>query len=132
MSADTCTPTVMKAMRGLDPVRVENPCGPGTPDINYLHGWVEVKWLRHWPRGADTPVRVEKYTEVQRNWHRRRIRAGGVVWVILKVGRDWLLFKGDLAADHLGKLNRAQTLALAHAVWTKGLNSKELRTCLTS
>lgn len=104
---------VMDALRGFDPVRIENAVGPGTPDIAYIGGWIEDKQLEAWPVRADTPVRVAHYTPQQRAWHSRHSRAGGRVHVVIEVARDVFVFRGDEAASGLGHWNREQMFARA-------------------
>lgn len=94
---------VMDALGGLDPVRVENSVGEGTPDINWRGGWIEDKYVKSWPKRAATVVAVPKYTTEQRAWHMRRTNAGGFVWVVIRVGQsETFLFSGLQAAKHLG------------------------------
>lgn len=129
-----------KALGGLDPVRVENPAGPGTPDVNWggecrftniqAEGWIELKWVRRWPTMHDTIVRLDHFTPQQRAWLLRRSARGGRVHVLLKVGQAWLLFDGATAARVLGKSTRAELMETALKVWPKGLVEMELRTCL--
>jgi hypothetical protein len=47
----------------LDPQRVENSLDNGTPDVNYTHGWLELKYLDAWPRRPGTLVTVRKLVE---------------------------------------------------------------------
>lgn len=104
---------LMKEMK-LDPISVENPAYPGTPDINYLHGWLELKQVEDWPvRGG--PLRLPHYTQEQRLWALRRMKAGGRCYLLLRVNRDWMLFDGATAAQHLGHRTRDELLSFCLA-----------------
>lgn len=95
-----------------DAIRVENPAHPGTPDVSWcmngIEGWLELKHLPHWPKRADTIVRIDHFTPQQRVWLRRRHLAGGRVHLLLKAEAEWLLFTGIVAANHVGKLPREE------------------------
>lgn len=110
---------LVKALSALDAMSVENPVGPGTPDINFIGGWIECKWLRAWPKKPETPVRLDHpLTPQQKAWLRRRRRRGGEAWVMLQCGREWLLFKGEVASDHLGTATQRELKYLwAHRTW---------------
>lgn len=118
---------VVRALRVLDAVSVENSAHAGTPDINFTEGWIELKDIDKWPKYPDTPLRVHHFTPQQRVWIRRRAKRGGNVWVLLRVAHDWLLFDGVVAAIHLGHRTRAELTALATRIWHKNLNEAELR-----
>lgn len=130
MSEQDMRRRVIKMLTVLDAVAVENPACPGTPDVNFIGGWVELKWLRAWPKGAATPVRVEHFTPQQKLWLRRRRRRGGAAWLLLQCRKEWLLLQGEVAADCLGKATREQLLLAAHRVWANGINKMELLECL--
>jgi len=133
MSEHTMAHTVRRAVRSLDPVRVENPCHPGTPDINYVEGWLELKWLRRWPENAnESPVLLPHYTQKQRVWHMRRWAQGGNVFLLWQIGHEWMLFSGDRAALYVGRVTRIvlEKEALKH--WRNGLIAKELTACLSN
>jgi hypothetical protein len=87
---------------GLDPQRVENVLAGGTPDVWYSHGAMELKWLEKWPHRPTTLARVALRPE-QVAWLSRRWASGGLCWVMLRVGRELLLFSGlDARWVHAG------------------------------
>lgn len=101
---------------GLDAGSVENSAGPGTPDVQYVGGWIELKWIENWPKKAGTPVVIPHFTPQQRCWAIRRYVADPKgIWLILEVGetKEWLLFRGvdvreigkTLTQDQLRKLS---------------------------
>jgi hypothetical protein len=127
--------TLRPLLAELDPVRVENLSSVGTPDVNYVGGWIELKCLAAWPKKPETVVKVDHFTPEQRAWILRRCRAGGKVFVILRVANDWLLFGGAQAACSLGTWTKDRTLREAALVLVsfsgaslrKDLLLKELR-----
>lgn len=90
--------------------RVENVISPGTPDVNYCftvdgrkyEGWIELKWIKEFPKRASTVVKIPHFTDDQRNWIIQRIGNGGSVWVFLRVEREFFLFDGFTASRHVG------------------------------
>jgi hypothetical protein len=123
---------VTKMLCSFDAIAVENPLHPGTPDVNYAEGWIELKYLTKWPKTADVlPVKVAHFTPQQRIWLRRRIAKGGKSFLLLKVGKkEHLLFKGDDAANYLGMVDRQKLIELACCYMPKGLKKKEFLECL--
>jgi hypothetical protein len=122
--------TVIKALRPLNAVSIENGCGTGTPDVNFVEGWVELKSVDRWPpRGG--PLRVEHFTEYQKVWLLRRRRAGGQAFLLLKVGKDWLLFDGWVAAQELGHRTREELFLLTIRTWARTIDSEEMIGCLS-
>jgi hypothetical protein len=104
----------------LDPVRVENPIYPGTPDVNLADGkWIELKCIPGWPVRASSNVRISHYTQQQRVWLYRRWKyAPGSTLLLLEVraDRQWLLFDGNVAAKIVGQSTAAEHRAGARAV----------------
>ena len=126
MSESTMRGRVVRALKSLNAIAVENPVLPGTPDVNYVEGWIELKWLREWPTGEDTPVRFPHFTPVQRVWHIKRRLAGGMSWVLIQCKREWMLFDGAVAAIHLNQSTKAELHKVASGTTIDGLNPKEL------
>jgi hypothetical protein len=97
----------------LDPVRVENMVERGTPDVNYTHGWIELKYLEAWPARETTKVALPKLEVWQVAWLMRRWGAGSLAWLMLRVEDQLLLFSGwDSRAVKLG-LTRLEMEELA-------------------
>ena len=119
-------------LRDLDAFAVENPANPGTPDVSYVDGWIELKQIDSWPASEATPVRISHYTPQQRIRARKRWKKGGNVFWMLQVRNDWLLLDGDVAAElydeERDNPTRAELYSKARVTWT-GQNSvrKELR-----
>ncbi len=92
--------------------RVENPAGPGMPDVEgqlnpAFNGgqhcgqfWIELKAAER-PKRAETPVRF-KVRPKQVEWSRKRYAVGGRVYWLLQVGSGAdaarYLLPGDVAA----------------------------------
>lgn len=123
---------VRPLLAGLDPVRVENAVNPGTPDVNCILGWIELKQIRpeDMPKRAGTVLRLDHFTPEQRAWLTRRAYFGGACWVLLLLGEQWVLIVGRTAAEHLGRVNVADTLALASHVWPTKPSAEELQKAL--
>lgn len=117
-------------LRTLDPVRVENPMNPGTPDVNITSGWIELKFAERWPpRGG--PLRLEHFTKQQKVWLTKRRLRGGLAFLLLKVGEgEWLLFDGAVAARYLGTATQDQLYRLVVARWTRKPTEGEICTWL--
>lgn len=111
--------SVIRKLEPLNAVAVENPALPGTPDVNYVGGWLELKSLERWPAHAKTKVRCEHWTPVQRVFHLRRCNVGGGCRVLLEIclSHDYLLLDGLDAVRLLGEGTQAELRAAAIFVW---------------
>jgi len=85
-------------------ISVENPAYPGTPDIAYIGGWIELKYSRSWPARKNTPLRLPHYTPQQRVWAIEHWICGGAVWLVVQIGgTEWLVFDGETGGRHVGR-----------------------------
>lgn len=98
--------------KGFDAHRIENKIELGTPDVNYLHGWIELKYKSKWPARGGILI-VPHFTELQRRWLDRRQKCGGRAFVLLKVNKEWILFEGATGAKVLGHLRKEELLTHA-------------------
>jgi hypothetical protein len=110
MSEKDVTKALCRLLKPLDPHRVENALlDMGMPDICLArNSWLEAKYVKSYPVRESTPLRIPHYTEDQRRWAIRHEKAGGRVWLVLKVARDWYIFRppesllvGELTKDEL-------------------------------
>ena len=102
---------------GLDPIRVENSVYPGTPDVNYVNGWVELKYAEEWPVHEDTDLKIKHFTAQQRVWLFRRWCHGGAAHLLLQVAHDWFLFEGHKASECVGVSPKAVLMAKCLVCW---------------
>lgn len=98
---------VCKIIRKLDPIPVENSACPGTPDINFRSGWIELKKLKAWPK-RDLPVLMPHFHPGQIAWILRRTLRGGLVLFLLNVGKEYILLDGAFAAERIGKATQSE------------------------
>jgi len=105
---------LVKAMNklGFDATSVENPACPGTPDVQHIDGWLELKFREEWPKRADTTVQIKHFSPQQRVWLMRRHMAcrergtdHGIAYLLLYVAetREHLLFDAKTAARKVAK-----------------------------
>jgi hypothetical protein len=103
--------TFCRLTAALDPVPIENllvgETGIGTPDVNLIPCWCELKWAKSWPKRESTPLRLPHFSGDQREWARRRSAAGGLCFLVLQVGPEWFVF-GYPAMREVGFLTRQE------------------------
>lgn len=111
--------SVCHNLAALHAVAVENPVLPGTPDVNVLDAWIELKSLDKWPERAPTIVRCDHWTPEQRVFHLRRSAAGGRVYLLVEVcaSHEYLLLEGAVAVRIFGRSDRAALTAAAIRRW---------------
>jgi len=127
MSEATMRSNLVKALEKLDAVPIEMRMRAGTPDVNYIGGWIECKYLKFWPKNADTSPVIfgHELTKEQGLWGRRRCLRGGSSWVVAQVSRDWFWFSTIVARENFNKMTRPDMHSLC-AFHQKNLKSEEL------
>jgi hypothetical protein len=116
-------------LRDLDAVAIESRgTGIGIPDVNYIGGWIECKWLREWPKNADTrPVIFSHPLTIEQGiWLYRRSLKGGTCFVCCQVGREWFFFDGLTIKERFNKMTRGEMVQEALLYFDKGLDSVKL------
>lgn len=101
---------LVKALKPLDAVPVENRLRSGHPDVNCTIADIECKYMKTWPKSADVrPVRFpHPLSKEQAVWLKRRWDRGGITLVCAQVSLDWFFFLGSTAGEVFGKLTRPQ------------------------
>lgn len=79
--------------------RIESSAGNGVPDVSVgITGknlWVELKYIREWPKRPATKVKLPLRPE-QKLWIKQRGSLSGDVWVFVRIGDDFFLLNwGD-------------------------------------
>lgn len=104
-------------------VRIESPLtGSGIPDTIWLLKdtgrvvWVELKYLDSWPVRDKTRINFGLKTEQALflyNW----CRAGGCSYILVQIGKDYLLFNGRDALDIVKKVTRKGAFSVCLCCW---------------
>jgi len=121
---------VVAALYTLHAMPVENSVRSGTPDIAYIGGWLELKWIREYPKREDTTIRLHHFTKQQRIWLKRHWQLGGNAFLLLQIKREWFLFEALYAYEWVGLVPVAELRK--NAVWhsTTGFKPNEFRRIL--
>lgn len=124
---------MISALRPLGAMAVENSAMPGTPDVYYMHGWIELKECDNWPKRDTTPLRLPHFTKWQRAWLKRHAHLGGTCFVLLKVGElEWFLIDGVVASDRLDNSTQSEIRECSALTFTNGFDSKGFLGWITS
>lgn len=123
-----------RKLRGRwDAQRHEDILARGVPDVSYgargVQGWIELKYLDAWPARGGV-VRIPHYTREQRLWLRFRGEAGGRCFLLLRVGREHLLFDWR-GAQVVGEVDYGAHRRTAIRAWERGIDADELLEELT-
>jgi hypothetical protein len=92
MSEKNLNRLVLEQLKGRHSFRIENLACPGTPDIGYVNGFVECKWLAKWPKNG--VARFRHWTAQQACWHKEHWAAGGQSWIVAQVADEYFLVPG--------------------------------------
>ena len=124
---------VLKALKPLDGQSIQCAGRPGIPDVNCSAGWLELKWVKKWPKNAaHSAVLLPHFTQEQRIWLARRCARGGKAWLLLCAQGEWLLFPGRWAAEHVGNVTQEILREAAVPIGPdRGLNEELFRLQLT-
>jgi hypothetical protein len=120
---------LVKKLQSLDALAIESPStGLGIPDVNFIGGWFECKWMRAWPKGADkNPVRFpHPLSKEQKVWLWRRQTRGGLAMVVAQVSRSWFFFDGIRIKDKWEKMTRPEMIQEAELYMPNGLEVQKL------
>lgn len=113
----------------LDPQSIESSISAGVPDINWTHGWIELKCVAAYPKRETTPVRVPHFTPEQKSWALRRAACGGKVHLLMKAANDWYLFGAPRLVE-VGELTRQQ-LRMRCLAYASSLSALDLPSLLS-
>ena len=120
---------LVKRLKRVDAVAIESPLtGIGIPDVSYIGGWLECKWLRAWPKRAMThPVKFgHPLSKAQKVWLARHCRRGGVAMCVIQVGREWFFYDGIKIGDLWGNMTKPQMIEESLLHFPNGLQTGDL------
>ena len=116
--------SLVRSNLALRMFRVENRVAAGMPDVHYVRqgksGWFEMKYMKEFKTGRKVSVGLKKH---QHMWLKDYIDHGGIFWIMLRVGRTWLmLFHGDEDLVNMIKSNEL----IERSVWYhKGIMTRD-------
>lgn len=123
--------------------RIENRLELGTPDFAYClkrpntlsvpaSGWIELKHIDAWPARATTAISIPHLTLEQVMWMEEWDKAGGRVWLLMRVRQDHLLLSPLLVRTvHQGGVTRGVLTERASVHGAGRFPLREILACLT-
>ncbi len=114
--------------------RHEDRFTPGIPDVSYSitrHGWIELKYLPTKPKKSSSILKIDHYTQDQRNWAIRHGRRAGLCFMLLQVNKTYMLFDWT-KATLIGSTDFETHKRLALGVWESKIDWRHLRSLLVS
>lgn len=119
-----------------DASRHEDVSAKGIPDVSFgsrgTHGWIELKFLKDWPKRANTIVKLGHFSLEQKNFLVLRGMQAGHCFMLLRVGRaEWLLYD-HTQVKRIGFLTRFEMLGLANRYWAVKPTAEEFLHAITS
>ena len=135
MSEASSRSNLVKKLKPLDAVSIESPStGLGIPDVFFIGGVIECKWMRYWPKNADTrPVKFDHpLSKEQQVWLYRRERRGGLALVCAQVSKSWFFWSGKRIKENnlWDNMTRPEMIAEAVLYFPNGLEVEKLLTYL--
>lgn len=111
-------------IRGYDPLahvrQIENAAGSGEPDTYVCSGgdsvWTELKYIDA-PVRKTTKIRCRHVRTSQLLWAADHLKAGGIVWFLVQVGKDYYLLTPRVASALRSGLSRDVLEQRACGVW---------------
>ena len=89
-----------------------------------IHGWVELKFRGMAPVRPTTVCKLPHYSDDQRIWLKNKGEAGGMTFLLLQLGRAWLLFDHERCQE-VGYLTSTELFETAN-YWSDGLDPSGL------
>ena len=90
---------------------------PGYPDIDYCSqitgaGKLELKVLKAYPKRSNTKIRIHPFKRAQATFMKKRVIAGGVVGLLLKVDKDVFLLDAEQTLNNYCRATEAVSISL--------------------
>jgi len=131
MSEASSRSNLVKKLKPLDAVAIESPStGLGIPDINFIGGWIECKWMKYWPKTADVkPVKFgHPLSQQQQVWLWRREHRGGLALVCAQVSKSWFFWSGKKIKEEKlwDNMTRPEMIKNAELYFPNGLETEKL------
>jgi len=103
--------------------RIEDMLKAGIPDVSYAvpnhQGWIELKYMKEFPKKNTTKVRIYHWTPIQKAWMRKRGRVNPNVWLLVMVDEEIFLFSYKQLI-FIEEWTAAEWRAKAAGYWYKG------------
>lgn len=112
----------------IDMQRHEDKLSKGVPDVSYgfhrVNGWIELKYIEQ-PKDPDNLLRCPHFTGTQRRWLMDRGTHGGHCFVMLQVGREYMLFD-HIGCQFIGNVSLAKLRTYAIRGWPGKIDFPDL------